>query len=283
MQKTIVYCCISLLTVQLYSQVGIGTTNPSAASMLEVSSTSDGGATYKGFMPPRVPSIPARNTITPNISEAGLLVFVMNNGNGESCLQIWDGGVWNDIYCVTIPSPEIWINEFHYKNMGIDSGEFIEIAVPAGFDLNTCTIELYNGTTGTNYQTISLSGIIPNQFNRVGTLSFMATGLQNGPSDGIAIVKAGIVIQFLSYEGIFIATSGPANGITSTNIGVKESKNTTSIGESLQLTGTGNTYGDFIWNAPLADSPGDLNVGQIINYMLIRKVPQDNSIYTHSI
>ncbi len=104
----------------MFGQVGIGTVNPSNSSMLEVSSTSDGGLTYKGFMPPRVPSIAARNTITPNISEAGLLVFVMNDGNGQSCLQIWDGGVWNDIYCVTISSPEIWINEFHYDNSGAD-------------------------------------------------------------------------------------------------------------------------------------------------------------------
>ncbi len=265
MKKSILLLCAGFTIGNAFGQVGIGTVNPTNSSMLEISSTSDGGLTYKGFMPPRVPNIPARNAITPNISDAGLLIFVMNNGNGEGCLQIWDGGVWNDLYCVTIPSPEIWINEFHYKNMGTDAGEFIEIAGPGGFDLNICTIELYNGTTGTNYQTISLSGIIPNQSNGVGSLSFLVTGLQNGPADGIAIVKAGIVIQFLSYEGMFMANSGPANGINSTDIGVKESKTTTPVGFSLQLTGTGNTYGDFIWNAPADDSPGDLNVGQNIN------------------
>lgn len=265
MKKVILFFCIGFTMGSLFGQVGIGTVNPTDSSMLEVSSTSDGGNTYKGFMPPRVPHIPARDAITPNISEAGLLIFVMNNGNGQSCLQIWDGGVWNDIYCVTIPSPEIWINEFHYKNIGTDAGEFIEIAGPAGFNLNTCTIELYNGTTGTNYDTIPLSGIIPNQSNGVGSVSVMAPGIQNGPADGIAIVNAGIVIQFLSYEGIFTASSGPANGITSTDIGVQESKSTTQVGFSLQLTGTGNTYGDFIWNAPAVESPGTLNVGQIIN------------------
>lgn len=265
MKKIILLFCAGFTIGNVFGQVGIGTVNPSNASMLEVSSTSDGGLTYKGLMPPRVPSIAARNTITPNISEAGLLVFVMNNGNGQSCLQIWDGGVWNDIYCITIPSPEIWINEFHYKNIGTDIGEFIEIAGPAGYDLNNCTIELYNGATGTNYQTLPLSGIIPNQSNGVGTVSFWAAGIQNGPADGIAIVRAGVVIQFLSYEGIFIANSGPANGITSTDIGVQESKTTTQVGFSLQLTGTGNSYFDFIWNAPADDSPGALNVGQNIN------------------
>lgn len=267
MKKIILLFCAGFTIGNVFGQVGIGTVNPSNSSMLEVSSTSDGGLTYKGFMPPRVPSIAARNTITPNISEAGLLVFVMNDGNGQSCLQIWDGGVWNDIYCVTIPSPEIWINEFHYKNMGTDSGEFIEIAGPEGTDLSLYSLELYNGATGTNYDTILLSGTIANQSNGIGTISisFPPNGIQNGSNDGIAIVRSGIVIQFLSYEGILTGNSGPANGITSTDIGFEESKTTTPVGFSLQLTGTGNQYADFLWNTPADDSPGDLNVGQIIN------------------
>ncbi len=222
MKKFILLFCAGLSFTNMIGQVGIGTINPTSSSMLEVSSQTNGVGPYKGFMPPRVPTIPARNSITPNISDAGLLIFLMNDGNGQSCLQIWDGGVWRDISCVTIPEPEIWINEFHYKNIGTDSGEFIEIGGPAGYDLSTCTIELYNGVTGTSYETISLNGIIPDQSNGVGTLSFLpAGGIQNGPADGIAIVKAGIVIQFLSYEGTFMATSGPANGINSTDIGCR--------------------------------------------------------------
>src|SRR5690606_13673636 len=211
MKKVILLFCAGLTLGNLFGQVGIGTVNPTNSSMLEVSSTSDGGDTYKGFMPPRVPNIVARNEITPNISEAGLLVFVMNNGNGESCLQIWDGGVWNDIYCVTIPSPEIWINEFHYDNSSTDVGEFIEIAGPAGTDLSLYSLELYSGALGTDYDIIPLSGIITDQSNGVGTISisFPANGIQNGP-DGIAIIRAGIVIQFISYEGTFMATRGSA-------------------------------------------------------------------------
>lgn len=246
-----------------YCQVGIGTTEPSGASMLEISSTSDEGATYKGLMPPRVPSIAARDAIVPNISDAGLLIFVMNKGGGEAGLQIWNGEGWIEIISITIPSPEIWINEFHYDNAGSDVGEFIEIAGPAGLNLSDFSIELYSGSTGTNYRTIALTGIIPNQSTGIGTVSFAISGIQNGPKDGIAIVKAGVVIQFLSYEGTFTATTGPANGITSTDIGVYE-PDSTSEGFSLQLTGTGNTYNDFLWNAPADDSPGYLNVGQTI-------------------
>ncbi|MFT5265348.1 MAG: hypothetical protein ACI8YQ_004101, partial [Polaribacter sp.] len=52
----------------------------------------------------------------------------------------------------------IWINEFHYDNTGGDSGEFVEVAGNAAFDLSTCDIVLYNGASGASYNTISLSG-----------------------------------------------------------------------------------------------------------------------------
>jgi hypothetical protein len=107
--------------------------------------------------------------------------------------------------------------------------------------------------------------MIPNQSMGIGAVSFLPGGAIQNDTEGIAIVRAGVVIQFLSYEGVFTATTGPANGISSTDIGVEESNTTTPSGFSLQLTGTGNTYGDFTWNVPAADSPGALNVGQIIN------------------
>ena len=70
------------------------------------------------------------------------------------------------------------------------------------------------------------------------------------------------VVQFLSYEGSFTATDGPANGLTSTDIGVAEGGGT-QIGESLQLTGTGQFAEDFSWTGPVADSFGNCNSGQV--------------------
>lgn len=78
------------------AQVGIGTTTPAVSSMLEISSTSDGGITYKGFMPPRVPTISNRNSINPSFGDEGLIVFVA----GIECLQIWNGSTWEDIHCL---------------------------------------------------------------------------------------------------------------------------------------------------------------------------------------
>lgn len=262
MKKTIIYCCIYLLAVQLYSQVGIGTTNPSAASMLEVSSTSDGGITYKGLMPPRVEVASQRDLINPSNNDVGLMVFVESIG----CLQIWNGISWENIYCLETNETEPWINEFHYDNIGGDIDEFVEIAGPTGLDLSNYRLLFYNGINGTVYYGLTLSGIIDNEFNNYGALSFFPPSIQND-TEGIALIKISNsqVLQFISYEGAFLATANVANGQLSTDIGFEESDTTTQAGFSIQLTGTGNTYVNFIWNAPADDSPGDLNDGQIIN------------------
>ena len=158
-----------------------------------------------------------------------------------------------------------WINEIHYDNSGTDSNEGIEIAAPAGTDLSCYNLVLYNGGTSTSYATINLSGIVPDEGCGYGTIWFPIAPIQNGAPDGIALIDCGSsVIQFLSYEGVLTATSGPANGMTSTDIGVSETS-TTGTTESLQLTGTGASYEDFTWQSPSASSNGSLNVGQSIS------------------
>lgn len=156
----------------------------------------------------------------------------------------------------------VFINEIHYDNTGGDTGEAIEIAGPAGTDLTDWSLVLYNGNDGAPYgSTISLSGSIPDQQDGFGTLSFSRSGIQNGAPDGIALVNSGTVSQFLSYEGTFTAVGGPAKGMTSTDIGVAESSSTRE-GDSLQLTGTGSTYGDFTWSAPAPSTFGAVNTEQ---------------------
>ncbi|WP_461305341.1 HYR domain-containing protein, partial [Aureisphaera sp.] len=155
----------------------------------------------------------------------------------------------------------VFINEIHYDNAGGDIGEFVEVAGPAGTDLSTYSIVLYNGNGGATYNTVALSGTIDDEGAGFGAVSQSISGIQNGAPDGIALVDGVALVQFLSYEGSFTATNGPANGITSTDIGVNETSSTP-VGESLQLTGTGNVYADFTWNAPAAESPGSINVGQ---------------------
>ncbi len=68
------------------------------------------------------------------------------------------------------------------------------------------------------------------------------------------------VVLFLSYEGSFAATDGPASGMTSVDIGVAELSNP--VGESLQLTGTGGKYSDFTWATTATATHGAKNNGQ---------------------
>lgn len=160
-----------------------------------------------------------------------------------------------------------WINEIHYDNNGGDVGEGIEIAGAAGTDLSCLSIVLYNGNTGNSYSTTALSGIIPDEGCGYGAIWFAIANMQNGGSDGLALVYinngfacplATTVIQFLSYEGTLTAANGPAAGQLSVDIGVAET-GSTPIGQSLQLTGAGNNYAAFTWSTPSAASTGSLN------------------------
>ena len=157
-----------------------------------------------------------------------------------------------------------WINEIHYDNNGADVNECIEVAGPAGTDLSGWSIVLYNGPTP--YDTDALSGIIPDEGCGYGAISlcYPANGIQNGGADGIVLYDGSSVVQFFSYEGVINATSGVANGMTSTDIGVAEGGST--VGSSLQLTGSGTTYSDFSWQGEgPAASMGSLNAGQSIS------------------
>ena len=157
----------------------------------------------------------------------------------------------------------VFINELHYDNSGGDVDELIEVAGPAGTDLTNWSIALYNGGNGEVYRTVSLSGIIDDQQSGYGTLAFLEAGIQNGSPDGLALVDANNnLVQFLSYEGSFTATNGPANGIVSTDIGVEETTSTP-VGHSLQLMGSGTTYSQFSWDLPEPASAGAVNPGQV--------------------
>lgn len=149
-----------------------------------------------------------------------------------------------------------FINEFHYDNNSSDVGEFIEVVVSPGYtgDLNTMQVILYNGTNGQSYDTIDLS-----DFDNFGTpgvsngysiyyVSLPTNGIQNGAPDGIALSDENGVLEFISYEGSLTATNGPANGMTSTDIGVSQNgSNPTGGTDSLGRTGSGGEASDFTW------------------------------------
>ena len=156
----------------------------------------------------------------------------------------------------------IWINELHYDNNGTDQNEMVEIAGPAGFDLCGYRVAGYNGNGGAVYKTLYLSGTLPGQPGCVGTLAFDFKSMQNGAPDGLALIDPrNRVVEFLSYEGTLVATSGAAIGMTSVDIGVSESGSTPAW-HSLQLGGTGMRRADFSWQAAQTNTRGTSNAGQ---------------------
>jgi uncharacterized protein len=122
---------------------------------------------------------------------------------------------------------------------------------------------LYNGANGQSYNVRALSGVIPDLHNGFGTLLFIypVNGIQNGSPDGVALVNGDTLVQFLSYEGIFTAVGGPADGVASTDTGVIET-GSEPLGQSLQLHGSGSIYQDFTWAGPSPISPGAVNAEQ---------------------
>jgi len=131
------------------------------------------------------------------------------------------------------------ITEFHYDDVYSspqDSFEFVEVYLPdpQPTNLDDYHITLYQGSDNPPIALLGsihrqkrlgeaiLTGDTPNgmyyvvEFPDTMYLGFIFGGIENGP-DGICFSgPGGEVYKFLSYEGVFTATEGPANGMTST-------------------------------------------------------------------
>jgi len=162
-------------------------------------------------------------------------------------------------------TPNAWINEMHYDNHGGDEDEMIEVVVEeaGNWDLSLLRVDFYNGNGGSSYKNNTIDSYnVGEEHGSFSIFSCLISGIQNGAPDGVALSYDGTVIQFLSYEGVFTATDGPASGQTSTDIGVFED-GSDSLGESLQLAGTGYIYSDFAWQESSKSTLGKINIAQI--------------------
>lgn len=153
----------------------------------------------------------------------------------------------------------IWINEINYNPPGGDTNEYVEVAGPAGIDLSAYQLFWYNGNGGVVYDTNQLSGIIDDEGCGYGAVSFSVPTIQNGP-DGVALVSNNTtVLEFISYDGTFFATDGPAIALESTSIGVVQTNEINTV----QRGGSGDTASEFAWEVA-APSSSNLNVNQTI-------------------
>jgi len=131
--------------------------------------------------------------------------------------------------------------------------------MPSGY-----SIVRYDRTEGKTYTSPNLKTVSfrSNPLREYAVYSYNTNGLQNGSPDGVALLdNLGLLIQFLSDEGTFIAVGGPAHGLMSKDIHVRES-NSTSAAYSLQLHGSGAKYTYFYWAHPNQATLGAANTGQ---------------------
>lgn len=270
--KIVVTVVLLTVSTDMLTQVSIGNTNPSDAAAFEVTSQVNGLGNHLGVLFPRVPTPIARDQIATTQTDRGMMVFVLSTG----CLDLYNGNFWESINCTSSTPPlvvptDVWINEFHYDNNGVDTNEFIEVAGRAGIDLSSYTLVIYNGVNGVVLSVTNLATTL-NDDTTTGfgfeSVLYPTNGLQNGSPDGIALVDpSGIVLQFLSYEGTFIASNGPASGMTSINIGVEQTGDAMldPVGASLQLIGNGSEFADFMWSRTTVNTSTTENTGQTIN------------------
>jgi hypothetical protein len=88
--KGILFFVVLFSSTIIFAQVGINTTEPSPASVLDVNSSSD-GENFGGFMLPRV-TVAQRDAIPVTMDDAGLVVYI-NDGSIKE-LQVWNGDGW---------------------------------------------------------------------------------------------------------------------------------------------------------------------------------------------
>jgi len=157
------------------------------------------------------------------------------------------------------PPTTPYISEIHYDNAGTDTGEFVEVHLPPGTSSAGLEIVLYNGSGGATYGSAAPLPVVtaPADAAAVAAVDYPANGIQNGSPDGLALVGPSGVLEFLSYEGTFTATNGPASGTSSTDIGVSES-GSGPAGESLSRVYDA-TADALVWRASAPASKGSVN------------------------
>ena len=156
------------------------------------------------------------------------------------------------------PDSSVFINELHYDNAGTDAGEFVEVAGPAGTRPDRLE--------GRALQRRQRSAVHPGghadrRARRRHRHRLRLPGrspISGPPERRPRRRRAGGRRRGRRAVPLLRGRRSPPRrcrrGQTSTDIGVARGRHRP-VGLSLQLTGTGDSYGDFTWAARRADSP----------------------------
>jgi hypothetical protein len=152
---------------------------------------------------------------------------------------------------------DVWVNEFHYDNIGTDIGEFVEL----GHTISLGNVRLfYQGIPTAGASTIptitqiDLTGLVPSSIVNGISYTVVSLPIEGGLTDfsndprGFLISVDGGIGPTLSYEGPLVSEF-----VVSIDVGVSEDE-TTPIGYSLQKCPESN-----LWVGPLPNTKGGPN------------------------
>lgn len=124
------------------------------------------------------------------------------------------------------------------KFLGNASVDFIEVAVDAGSSVANISVVVYhsNGSVRSTNALGVVDGTVAGRDVYTIDTATSATFTGLNKNGAVALVVNGTVTSFLSFQSSVTATAGPANGMTSTQLGA------TGAGESFETTDNGATY-----------------------------------------
>ena len=102
---------------------------------------------------------------------------------GATAVSLTFLGLTTSSYAAPPTSP--FISEIHYDNAGTDTGEFVEVQLPAGTTSAGLSVMLYNGSGGASYDKDPVPTVTaPADAPAVVVVSYPSNGIQNGSPDG---------------------------------------------------------------------------------------------------
>jgi len=153
----------------------------------------------------------------------------------------------------------MFINEVHYFEESCTACKFVEVAFTTGLDKSQYALYYYVPDRLVGSVT-SVSQFTDGSSSNGLTFAYR-TNLDIEETGALALVQgSSTVLQFLTFPPFeFVASDGPAAGMTAEVIGLETSTST-----SIQLENSGCQYGDFSWGNPIAPTKGSVNTAQSI-------------------
>lgn len=170
----------------------------------------------------------------------------------------------------------VFINEINLAGPSTKRSKTIEIAAVSGTNLLGYRLVVYNIRLDRVKEDIPLTGIVTNEDNGWGTLSFSVSSLSLIRSIAVAFVGPDDhVVDFISYGEVFTPSKGVAYGQTSFDISKITESSTSKL--TAQKIGVGMEKEDFDWNLSDTSSYGSINDEQkfyLSNWLSLELSPE---------